>query len=170
MYPPWRLASAGPTGDPAIDGFRVERIDHVELFVPARRDAARWYRAVLGLRVLEEYERWADDPRGPLMISSDGGDTKLALLRGEVQGERRTAGYHLVAFRVGAGAFRAFVDRLETPERTDHHSRRVDSTMIADHQQALSIYFNDPWGHRIEITTYEVEAARRSLAAVRVAL
>jgi catechol 2,3-dioxygenase-like lactoylglutathione lyase family enzyme len=70
------------------DGFAVDQIDHVELFVPDRYQAAEWYRRVLGLKVVAEYEHWASDPRGPLMISSDGGHTKLALFQGTPQGER----------------------------------------------------------------------------------
>jgi imidazolonepropionase-like amidohydrolase len=42
----------------------------------------RWYKRVLGLEIVPEYEFWAQDPHGPLMISSDGGSTKLALFRG----------------------------------------------------------------------------------------
>jgi len=51
--------------------FKVDQIDHVELFVPDRREAARWYERTLGLAVLSQYEDWAEDPHGPLMISSD---------------------------------------------------------------------------------------------------
>ena len=62
--------------------FKVEQIDHVELFVPDRYTAARWYEQVLGLRILPEHEHWAG-PGGPLMISSDSGCTMLALFEGE---------------------------------------------------------------------------------------
>jgi hypothetical protein len=66
------------------------QIDHVELFVRDRHDAAHWYRDVLGLEVVDGYQEWADDPRGPLMISSDGGTTKLALFirRPQVRDQR----------------------------------------------------------------------------------
>ena len=82
-----------------MPSFKVEQIDHVELFVPDRYAAARWYEETLGLRILPDYEHWAG-PGGPLMISSDGGDTKLALFEGEARGQRRTAGHHRVAFRI----------------------------------------------------------------------
>jgi len=59
--------------------FRVLQIDHVELLVPDRYEAARWYQRILGLEVVPEYQDWAADPGGPLMISSDDGNTKLAL-------------------------------------------------------------------------------------------
>ena len=92
--------------------FRVFQIDHVELFVPDRYEAASWYKRVLGLEVLPDYERWAADPRGPLMISCDEGSTKLALFEGESQQFRPSRGFHLVAFRVEAGDFVKFLRRL----------------------------------------------------------
>lgn len=135
--------------------FRVDQLDHVELFVPDRREAAAWYQRVLGLRVVTEYEYWADDPRGPLMISSDGGNTKLALFQGSPQGSRETAGFHRVAFRVGADNFAKFIARLADLDLVDHLGKRVTDESVADHQGARSIYFCDPFGHRLELTTYE---------------
>ena len=117
------------------------RIDHVELFVPDRREAAKWYQRVLGLEVLPEYEHWASNPRGPLMISSDGGDTKLALFEGTPQGSRETAGFHRVAFRVDAASFVNFLKRLSGMELMNHDGQRVTADSVADHSAARSIYF-----------------------------
>ena len=136
--------------------FRVEQIDHVELFVPDRRAAASWFEETLGLRIMTDFESWATD-RGPLMISSDGGNTKLALFRGEPRGSRPTAGHHRVAFRVDGAGFLAFLDRLERVPVLDDQERPVTARDVVDHDRALSIYFCDPWGNRFEITTYDVE-------------
>ncbi len=136
--------------------FRVDQIDHVELFVPDRRQAADWYRRALGLTICADYEHWADDPKGPLMISSDGGSTKLALFEGRSQEDRETAGFHLVAFRVSGRDFKSFLDRLDDLTLTDHHDRTVSRKLVQDHGQAFSIYFNDPYGHRLELTSYDV--------------
>jgi hypothetical protein len=38
----------------------------------------------------------------------------------------------------------------------------MDSRLV-DHGKAFSIYFNDPYGHRLEVTTYEHEATRAAL-------
>ena len=134
--------------------FSVDQIDHVELFVPDRREAAAWYARVLGLTVVPEYEHWADDPKGPLMISSDSGSTKLALFEGRPQGDRETAGYHRVAFRVSEADFEVFLERLDELTLTDHRDRTVTRDLVADHGQAMSLYSNDPYGHRLELTTY----------------
>lgn len=61
----------------------VQHLDHVEVFVPDKYEAARWFERVLGLSIIEEYGHWAQDPHGPLMISPDGGDTKVALFDSE---------------------------------------------------------------------------------------
>lgn len=145
-------------------GFRVDQIDHVELFVPDRHDAAEWYRRVLGLEIVEAYREWAEDPRGPLMISSDGGGTKLALFAGQPRGARPTAGFHLVAFRVGGAAFVDFVGRLADMELIDSRGALVTAASVVDHKKAFSLYFCDPYGHRLELTTYEHEIARASLS------
>ena len=64
---------------------RVNQIDHVEIEVPDRQGAAQWYRTVLGFEICPEYEFWSEDQRGSLMISSDSGNTKLALFAGQPQ-------------------------------------------------------------------------------------
>ena len=53
--------------------FKVDQIDHVEFFVPDRREAARWYERTLGLLPVAAHGDWGEDPGGPLMISSNGG-------------------------------------------------------------------------------------------------
>jgi hypothetical protein len=32
-----------------------------------------------------------------------------------------------------------------------------------DHGQAFSVYFGDPWGHRLEVTTYDAGYVRERL-------
>ena len=150
------MAQAGPT-------FRVRQIDHVELFVPDRREAAAWYEATLGLRIVPEFEVWAENPRGPLMISSDDGSTKLALFQGESQGDRHTAGYHLVAFRVDRDGFLEFLRRLDRHPLRNVSGQRLTRELVVDHEQAFSLYFVDLYGHRLEVTTYDYEATREAL-------
>jgi catechol 2,3-dioxygenase-like lactoylglutathione lyase family enzyme len=135
--------------------FRVEAIDHVELFVPDRHAAAAWYERVLGLRVLARHAHWAEAPGGPLMISSDSGRTMLALFEGTPRGDRPTAGFHRVAFRVSRADLDRFLDRLATHPVFDEGGGELRSLAVRDHGGALSIYFFDPFGHRLELTTYQ---------------
>ena len=135
--------------------FRVQQIDHVELFVADREAAADWYKAVLGLQRVPECEVWAKDPRGPLMISSDGGSTKLALFQGRGQADGKITGIRLIAFRVDADGFVDFLERLDDHELTGLDGRLVSPTVVVDHDMAYSIYFRDPDGNHLEVTTYD---------------
>ena len=136
--------------------FRVLQIDHVELFVPDMYRAAPWYERVLGLQILPECEHWATGG-GPLMISCDGGSTKLALFEGQPAPAAPTAAFRRVAFRVTAEGFAAFLQRLPELELTDARNQVVTSQTVVDHQQAYSIYFVDADGHQLEVTTYEYD-------------
>jgi len=99
------------------------------------------------------------------MISSDGGRTKLALFEGQPTAPGLTSGFHLVAFRVDSSGFVEFVQRLEHLQLKDHHHRIVTSGSVVDHEKAFSIYFSDPYGHRLEVTTYDDDATRMALTA-----
>lgn len=145
--------------------FKVLQIDHVELFVPDRYEAARWYERVLGLRIVPECEQWAVDG-GPLMISSDGGNTKLALFEGKAVPSSPTAAFRRVAFRVTAPGFAAFLRRLSELALTDSRHQAVTPSSVVDHQQAYSIYFSDPHGHLLEVTTYDYEETSALLTAL----
>lgn len=144
--------------------FKVLQIDHVELFVPDQYEAARWYERTLGLQIVPECEPWAADG-GPLMISSDGGSTKLALFTGQPVPGGSKAAFHRVAFRVTGGGFAEFLQRLSELGLTDSHQRPVTAALVVDHQQAYSIYFDDPWGHFLEVTTYDYDQTTASLAS-----
>lgn len=148
---------------PTTGGFTVDQIDHVELFVPDRHQAAAWYERVLGLRTLPAFEPWARHPQGPLMISSDAGNTKLALFQGAAGGPGARTGFDRVAFRVGAADFGTFLNRLPDLKLTDDAGQAVTSESVADHAVAYSLYFCDPFGHRLELTTYDYEQAKRLL-------
>ena len=153
-----------------MDSFQVLQIDHVELFVPDRQEAADWYCRVLGLQVVAGFDQWTAKPGGPLMIATPAGGTKLALFEGQPQQARSTAGFHRVAFRVDAAGFLAFVRGLDHRQLSDHQGRAVTTDAVVDHDLAYSIYFCDPYGHRLEVTTYEHDAVReglRSNAVVR---
>jgi catechol 2,3-dioxygenase-like lactoylglutathione lyase family enzyme len=128
------------------DDFRVDGIDHVALTVPDPREAAGWYDRVLGLRPVEHLDAWAEGS-GPLVVSANGGETGLALFAGDPdEPELR----HL-AFRVDDDRFLRFLDRAAGMDDV-----AVDGASdVVDHDLSWSVYFDDPWGHRFEVTTYE---------------
>ena len=133
------------------------KIDHIELFVPDRYKAAEWYSEVLNFKIIKEFTGWADE-RGPLMISNDNGNTKIALFEGEPQGKGDVKGFIRLAFRVDAVEFKDFIN-------SSNHWRETPLTEeeIKDHHKAISAYFSDPYGNLLEITTYDYDAAKKLL-------
>jgi catechol 2,3-dioxygenase-like lactoylglutathione lyase family enzyme len=135
------------------------QLDHVELFVPSRWEAAKWYERVLGFGVVEEHVDWATE-WGPLMISNDGGATKIALFRGPAQEDSEVSGLRRLAFRSHAEGFLRFID-TSGEWRTPPLSR----SDVEDYRRAFSVYFQDPYGTLLEVTTYDYEAVRAALAS-----
>lgn len=144
--------------------FSVRHIDHVELLVPDRYAAAAWYENVFGLQIVRAYEFWANaDGTGPLIVSSDGGTTKLAIFQGNPPGDRDYVGFLRVAFNVDGAGFLAFLDRLDSLELSNRNGERVTPAHAVDHSGSWSIYFTDPWGNRFEITTYAYDSVAAQL-------
>lgn len=104
-----------------------------------------WYRDVLGFE--RRHPEWGE---APAMVCA--GDTCVALfaVEGEPQappGRDALAMRHL-AFRVDRPGFERAQEELRD---------RGIAFEFMDHETAHSIYFTDPDGHRLEITTYEPE-------------
>ncbi len=145
------------------DNFTVDQIDHVELFVPDREEAAAWYQRTLGLTIVEEFRHWAV-PKGPLMISTQNAQTKLALFVGEPMVNKPTAGFHITAFRVNGEKFIQFLNRLGDYPVYGNEGEQLTWKDVRNHGKAFSIYFCDPWGHRLEVTTYDYEYVKNKLS------
>ena len=124
---------------------RLEGIDHVALAVRDQKASEAWYREVLGLERRHQ-ETWGDFP-----IVVGAGTTSLALFpRNPDEAPFPPGGMpslRHIAFRVDAANFERAQSELE--------SRGIDFT-FEDHHIAHSIYFHDPDGYRLEITTYEL--------------
>lgn len=137
--------------------FTVERIDHVHVFVADRYETAAWYKRVLGLKIVKQFEHWAQSERGPLMISPDDGNTKLALFESKRRDEPTLERGKTIAFRMNGEGFCLFLDRLSDYPVFDKKGKSVSSLEIVDHDMAFSVYFNDSDGNSLELTTYDYE-------------
>jgi hypothetical protein len=110
----------------------------------------------LGLKTVPGTEDWARDRGGPLMISGDGGRTCIALFEGPPVDAIRNRGFRRVAFGVSGAEFVAFVEF--------GRSMGLDMS-VQDHVTTVSVYFRDPYGHDLEVTTRDHEHARSATLA-----
>ena len=126
--------------------FQLEGIDHVAIAVRNVPRSVEWYRTVLRLERRHE-DVWGDCPA---IVGI--GTTAIALFPvsgGEpapVPGRSALAMRH-VAFRATAANFADAQQSL---------TRQGIAFEFQDHRISHSIYFSDPDGHQIEITTYEI--------------
>jgi catechol 2,3-dioxygenase-like lactoylglutathione lyase family enzyme len=127
---------------------QLEGIDHVAIAVRDIERSAQWYIDVLGFQ--RRYEEMWDGV--PTFIGK--GNTAIALFPArdnDSKSAARTGGdirmLHL-AFRAGRENFFAAQKEL---------NRRGIKFEFQDHEISHSIYFSDPDGHQLEITTYELE-------------
>jgi catechol 2,3-dioxygenase-like lactoylglutathione lyase family enzyme len=125
--------------------FRIEGIDHVALCVKDLERSRAWYQEVLGLERRYQ-EAWGE---APTMLGA--GNTCIALFPTTTQEPKPTPDYNTIAMR--HLAFR--VNRKNFEQAQKELSQRAISFEFEDHDIAHSIYFSDPDGHRLELTTYE---------------
>jgi catechol 2,3-dioxygenase-like lactoylglutathione lyase family enzyme len=126
--------------------FQLQGIDHVALGVRDVEQSAKWYIDVLGFERLHE-GMWNGVPT---FIGK--GTTGIALFPASSDG-KSTAPAHRdirmlhLAFRANRENFREAQRELE---------KRGLKFEFQDHEISHSIYFRDPDGHELEITTYEL--------------
>ena len=122
---------------------RLEGIDHVALSVRDIERAAQWYIDVLGFE--RRYEgAWNGVPT---FIAK--GNTAIALFPAKPGSTSSGDGIRMLhlAFRADRENFRVAQEELK---------RRDIKFGFEDHEISHSIYFSDPDGHKLEITTYEI--------------
>lgn len=118
--------------------FKLHQIDHVGIHAADVERSAKWYNEVLGLDVHRP-----ETPNSPVEVVA--GTTGIALFPADDAHPVTTDGWHL-AFKTDRAGFDAAQADLV---------RRGIEFRFADHGYSRSIYFPDPDGYRLEITTYE---------------
>lgn len=122
----------------------VEGIDHVAMSVRDVEQSARWYIDVLGFKRLHD-GMWNGVP-----VFIGKGTTALALFpvrSGSTSSEPAEIRMLHLAMRANRKNFVAAQEELK---------QRGIEFEFQDHEVAHSIYFHDPDGHALEITTYEL--------------
>jgi catechol 2,3-dioxygenase-like lactoylglutathione lyase family enzyme len=124
---------------------KLQGLDHVALAVRDVQRSAQWYMDVLGFEPRHE-GMWDGIP-----IFIGLGNTAIALFpagANEPAGKQKAPGFLHLAFRADAENFKSAQDELK---------RRGIAFEFQDHEISHSIYFRDPDGHKLEITTYELD-------------
>jgi lactoylglutathione lyase len=119
---------------------QLQRLDHVSLNVTDRARSIAWYRDVLGLPQLNQPT--GDDE--PVFLGQPG--LQFGLFQAQQQSplrEPESSGLRHVAL---------VVDDLDAAEER-LRSQGVE-LRHEDHGNARSVYFHDPDGHVLELTTY----------------
>ncbi|GAC1333823.1 MAG: hypothetical protein NVS2B16_24190 [Chloroflexota bacterium] len=142
-------------------------IDHIEVFVPDRYEAAGWYQRILRLEIMRgPVWDWAVKlPGGPLFLANRSGTVKVSLFEGEPLSSREPIGQLQTCFSVGADNFLRFMDHLDEYNLSNRYGDRVTANQISDHRVAWAFYFTDPYGNRYELNTYDYATVQRSLQA-----
>ena len=118
----------------------LQRLDHVSLNVVDRARSIAWYRDVLGLPQLNQPTE--DDE--PVFLGQPG--LQFGLFQAQIQSPARepeSSGLRHIALVVG--------DLDAAQERLGSHGVEF---RYENHGNALSVYFRDPDGHVLELTTY----------------
>ncbi|MEO5754799.1 MAG: VOC family protein [Chthoniobacterales bacterium] len=134
---------------------KLEGLDHIALAVRDVEESMNWYIDVLGLE-----QQHADAWDGvPIFVGK--GPTGIALFSAEgatdLPGVKPPVRMLHFALRADRENFLAAQTELKSRGIAFH---------FEDHGIAHSIYFRDPDGHRLEITTYELSEAVRHRGGV----
>ena len=126
---------------------QLEGIDHVAMGVGDIERSAKWYIDVLG------FERLHEGMWNGLPTFIGKGNTGIALFPAKADAKPTSSSHrelqmlHL-AFRASRENFLAAQRELQ---------KREIKFEFQDHEISHSIYFRDPDGHQLEITTYQVD-------------
>ncbi len=127
---------------------QLEGIDHVALSVRDVELSAKWYIDVLG------FERKHEGIWNGIPTFIAKGTTAIALFPARNHDSKKTPG-RAAGIDMLHLAFRA--DRKNFLIAQDELKRRGIAFEFQDHEISHSIYFRDPDGHELEITTYELK-------------
>src|SRR5437016_183584 len=126
--------------------FKLQHLDHVAISVRDIDGSVDWYAKTLGL---EKRNAWDGEP-----VMMCAGDTCLALFSADGPGIAMSEPARRGHLTVRYIAFK--VDRANFIAAQKQFRDRGTDSRFADHGVCHSVYIDDPDGHTIELTTYDV--------------
>jgi catechol 2,3-dioxygenase-like lactoylglutathione lyase family enzyme len=127
----------------------LEGIDHVALGVRDIERSVKWYIEILG------FERLHEGMWGGVPTFIGKGNTGIALFPARRDAKSTSSSHRDI--RMLHLAFRA--NRQNFLDAQRELKKRGIKFEFQDHDISHSIYFHDPDGHQLEITTYDLEGA-----------
>jgi catechol 2,3-dioxygenase-like lactoylglutathione lyase family enzyme len=128
---------------------KISGIDHVALSVADLERSRQWYEDVLGFRVSPR-----ENQKAGVEYFLDCGPSLIGLIQGDAAGDKHElqdgglGGNHF-SFRVHTKDFDAAVKSLE--------AKKVTITFQKKRERSWSVYFLDPDGNKLEITSWPLE-------------
>ncbi len=129
--------------------FAIQGVDHIEMFVSDRLKAAKWYEKIFGFRPIQELDAWSRT--GPLFVGNREKTVVLAMMDGTRDSD---GSINRVAFRTTGAGFTDFVKSLGEMGLFCLKDK-VTRADVVDHDLSYSLYFDDPDGNKLEITSYD---------------
>lgn len=127
---------------------KIDKIDHIHVYVENIELAEQWYKAILGFSRDESLFFWFEQG-GPRVIRNHGASLSLFLRKSQHPG-------HTVAFRVAARSISELIPVLR------QHNIPFS---VSDHEVSVSVYFRDLSDNKIEVTTYDYLDAKQRLVS-----
>ena len=131
-----------------LTDFVIDDIDHIEMFVSDRLKSAKWYEDVFGLCLIHDLDRWSKI--GPLFIGNNDRTVMLALIHGIREND---GSINRIAFRTSGKRFVDFVSHVDDLNLL-FIKEQVTRNNVVDHDISFSIYFDDPDGNKLELTSW----------------
>jgi catechol 2,3-dioxygenase-like lactoylglutathione lyase family enzyme len=140
-----------------LTDFVIDDIDHIEMFVSDRLKAAKWYENVFGLHIIHDLDMWSKT--GPLFIGNKDRTVMLALINGT---RENNGSINRMAFRISGKRFVDFVSHVDDLNLF-FIKEQVTKNNVVDHYISFSIYFDDPDGNKLELTSYDYDSVKSNI-------
>lgn len=128
---------------------RLEKIDHLHVYVKDLQAGITWYKTVFNLELISDKSPFAASG-GPTVLGDEENNIYLALFEADI------APSSIIAFGATAEQFMQWLNYL-----------RDELTLelrLADHKNCWSLYIEDPFGNTHEITCDDYHTLAKQLS------